>query len=207
MWLDLKSHWDIPSISSQARQSLFLSSLSISLKLFVYMRYRCILSFLLQIFCNCSVGGNTHERTMTLFEMLGCYKWDAKAVLVLSAFATTYGEFWLIMQLYPSNPLAASVALLKQLPHGSSLYKPRLKSLSTLVETIIDVTKCIIKFEGLPRQHIVVENDAIMDAKSLIYITTYWVIRSSLACSSQITDLIALKNMQMHVPSLQSAHS
>lgn len=153
------------------------------------------------------MGGNTHETTMKLFEMLGRYKWDAKAVLVLSAFATSYGEFWLIMQLFLSNPLAASVALLKQFPNDSSLFKPRFKSLSALVKTIIDVTKCIIKFEGLPLQHVVVENDAIMVAKSRIYITTYWVIRSALACSSQITDLIALKNMQVHVPTLQSAHS
>ncbi|KAG5521987.1 hypothetical protein RHGRI_034267 [Rhododendron griersonianum] len=72
-----------------------------------------------QILCKCFVGGNTHETTMRLLEMLEHYKWDAKAVLVLSAFATSYGEFWLIMQLYLSNPLAASVALLKQLPNDS----------------------------------------------------------------------------------------
>lgn len=152
------------------------------------------------------MGWNTHAKTMNLFEMLGNYGWDAKAVLVLSAFATRYAEFWLIMQLYPSHHLAASIALLKQFPNDLSLFKHRFKALSSLVKTIIDVTKCIIKFQGLPLQCVTVENEAIVVAKSQIYVATYWVIRSALTCSSQITDLIALKNVQVHVPSLQSAH-
>lgn len=48
--------------------------------------------------------GDLHERTMILFDLLGNYRWDAKLALILAAFATSYGEFWLIMQLYPHNP-------------------------------------------------------------------------------------------------------
>ncbi|XP_057494097.1 protein SIEVE ELEMENT OCCLUSION C isoform X2 [Actinidia eriantha] len=151
-----------------------------------------------EILCNCSVGGNTHAKTMTLFDMLRNYRWDAKAVLVLSAFSTSYGEFWLVMKLYPSNPLAASIALLKQFPNDLSLLKARFKALTMLVKTIIDVTKCIIKFEGLPMRCVLIDDEAIVASKSQIYMATYWVIRSALICSSHIRDLIAMKNVQVH---------
>ncbi|KAI8016203.1 Protein SIEVE ELEMENT OCCLUSION C [Camellia lanceoleosa] len=87
------------------------------------------------------MGGNPHEKTKVLFEMLGHYKWDAKAVLVLSAFATSYGEFWLIMQLYPCNPLAASIALLKQLPKDLCLLKHPFKVLNVLMKMIVDLIR------------------------------------------------------------------
>jgi hypothetical protein len=44
------------------------------------------------------------------------YSWDEKVVLALAGFAVNYGEFWLVAQLYLTNPLAKAVALLKQLP-------------------------------------------------------------------------------------------
>ena len=107
------------------------------------------------------------------------------------------------MKLYPSNPLAASIALLKQFPNDLSLLKSRFKALTMLVKTIIDVTKCIIKFEGLPVSWVIIDDEAIVASKSQIYMATYWVIRSALICSSNITDLIAMKNVQVHVPSLE----
>ncbi|KAK7847966.1 protein sieve element occlusion c [Quercus suber] len=125
------------------------------------------------------------------------YKWDAKMVIVLAAFATNYGEFWLLRELCPHNPLAVSVAMLKQLPNDLSTLKPRFKALNFLVKNMVDVTKYIIKFEGLPLSH--VELDKEVDVtKSYIYASAYWVTRSALACSSLITDLIAMKPEQVH---------
>ncbi|KAF2307081.1 hypothetical protein GH714_024737 [Hevea brasiliensis] len=141
--------------------------------------------------------GDLHARTMILFDLLGKYRWDAKLALILAAFATSYGEFWLIMQLYPHNPLAVSVAMLKQLPNDLSMLKPRLKALSKLVKTMVAVTKCIIKFEGLPLRYVKLDDEAMAIAKSHIYIAAYWITRSTLACSSQITDLIAMKPEQV----------
>ncbi|THG20824.1 hypothetical protein TEA_016261 [Camellia sinensis var. sinensis] len=158
------------------------------------------------ILFNYSMGGNPHAKTMVLFDMLGHYKWDAKAVLVLSAFATSYGEFWLIMQLYPCNPLATSIALLKQLPKDLCLLKHLFKVLNVLMKTIVDLTKCIIEFEELPVNHVILDCEAIGTTNSQIYMATYWIIRSALICSSQIKDLRAMKNVQVHVPSLQSGH-
>ncbi|XP_052203992.1 protein SIEVE ELEMENT OCCLUSION C [Diospyros lotus] len=151
------------------------------------------------ILYNCSVVGDTHSKTMMLFEMLGSHRWDAKAVLVLAAFVSIYGEFWLVMQLCTSNPLAASVALLKQLPACDlSFLKPRFKALSTLLKAIIDVIRCIINFEGLPVDEVIVEveDEAIGIAKSQIRVAIYWVIRSVLRCSFCVKELTAMENVQ-----------
>ncbi|WCJ38599.1 Protein SIEVE ELEMENT OCCLUSION C [Euphorbia peplus] len=136
---------------------------------------------------------NLHERTMVLFDLLGNYRWDAKMVLILAGFATIYGEFWLLMQLSPSNLLAESVSVLRQFPNDLTMFKPRFKALIILVRTLMDVTKCIIKFESLPFRHVKVDDQAMGAAKSAIYLASYWITRNTLACSSQITDLIARK--------------
>ncbi|KAI7996526.1 Protein SIEVE ELEMENT OCCLUSION C [Camellia lanceoleosa] len=125
-----------------------------------------------------SMGGNPHAKTIVLFDMLGHYKWDGKAVLVLSTFATSY----------------ASIALLKQLPKDLCLLKHLFKVLNVLMKTIVDLTKCIIEFEELPVNHMILDGEAIGTTKS------------ALICSSQIKDLRAMKNVQVHIPSLQYGH-
>lgn len=147
-----------------------------------------------EMMLKCSVDGDLHIKTMVLFDMLGDYTWDAKVVLILAALATSYGECWLIMQMYPHNPLAASVALLKQFPSDLSVLRIRLKALTLLINTMVELTKCIIKFEGLLQKDILLDYRAMALAKSQIYIATYWIFRSSLECSSQITDFITMKH-------------
>lgn len=139
---------------------------------------------------------------MLLFDLLGKYKWDAKVVLVLTSFVESYGEIRLLMQLYSSCPLAISIAMLKQLPTDLSPLKPRFKALSLLVNTMVDVTKCIIKFEKLTLSHVKLDDETKAVTKSQIYVAVYWIIRGILKCSSQITDSTALKSEQVHVPSL-----
>ncbi|KAK6930925.1 Sieve element occlusion, C-terminal [Dillenia turbinata] len=143
-------------------------------------------------------SGNTdiHARVMILFELLGSYRWDAKVVLVLAAFATSYGEFWLILQIYPANKLAASVAVLKHLPRDLKTLKPRFKALMLLVKAMVDVTKSLIKFEYLPLQHIKLDNELLGFTKSVIYTATYWIIRSAFVCASTITELMNMKHDQ-----------
>ncbi|KAJ6898302.1 protein SIEVE ELEMENT OCCLUSION C isoform X1 [Populus alba x Populus x berolinensis] len=136
---------------------------------------------------------NLHTRTMILFDVLGNYRWDVKAVLTLAAFAATFGEFCIIMQEYPYNPLAVSVAMLKHLPLNLWPLKPQFKALSFLVRTMIDVTRCIIKFEGLPFRYAQLDDETMVIAKSCIYVAAYWVTRSTVACTSQIRDLKAMK--------------
>nr|DAD34397.1 TPA_asm: hypothetical protein HUJ06_005037 [Nelumbo nucifera] len=105
----------------------------------------------------CSGGTDAHATALAIFSTLASYSWDAKVVLSLAAFAVNYGEFWLVAQLYPTNPLAKSIALLKQLPdilEHSELLKPRFEGLRNLINAMLDLTKCLIEFKELPTQYI-----------------------------------------------------
>lgn len=144
---------------------------------------------------------------MLLFDLLGNYGWDAKAVLVLAAFAKSYGEFWLLMQLYPRNHLALSVAILKQLPSDLSTFKRLFKALSLLMKTVVDLTNCVIKFECLPLSKVKLDKEAKSITMLNIYSTVYWIIRSILTCSSQIRDLKAMTPLQVHFLSLNSFYN
>ncbi|XP_065006599.1 protein SIEVE ELEMENT OCCLUSION B-like isoform X1 [Musa acuminata AAA Group] len=146
-----------------------------------------------EISCKCSGGGDAHATTMALFNSLANYTWDAKVVIALAAFAVSYGEFWLTAQLHKVNPLAKSVALLKQLPdileHTDAL-KPRFDALSNLIKAMLDVTKCIIQFKELPSEYISPDNPDMDMALAHIPTAVYWTIRSVVACASQIVALI-----------------
>lgn len=148
-----------------------------------------------QLSCKCSGGADAHAATMTILGMLSSHKWEAKVVISLAAFTVNYGEFWLVAQLCPTNPLAKSVALLKQLPdiieHSYSL-KSRFDTINNLIKAILDVTKCIIEFKQLPAQYISEETPPLSLAIAHIPIAAYWTIRSMVVCASQITNLLGM---------------
>lgn len=129
--------------------------------------------------------------------MLSHYSWDAKVVLSLAAFAANYGEFWLVIQLYPTNPLAKSVALLKQMPdiieHGNSL-ESQFEALSKLIKVMLDVTKCVVEFKELPSAYISEDVPPLSSALVHIPTATYWTIRAIVACASQIISLIGMSH-------------
>ncbi|KAE8705503.1 putative Sieve element occlusion e [Hibiscus syriacus] len=152
-----------------------------------------------EMLCKCPGKGDLHTRTMALFDLLGSHRWDAKVALAMAAFATSYGEFSLIMQLRPHIPLAVSVANFKQLPSNMRMLKPQLNALRLLFKTMVDLTKCVIEFEALYIVHVGLNIDNLATMKSKIYVTAYWIIRSTLVCSSQITSLMAMKPEQVHV--------
>ncbi|XP_059657798.1 protein SIEVE ELEMENT OCCLUSION B-like [Cornus florida] len=154
-----------------------------------------------EISCKCSAGGSgggdAHATTVALFNILQSYSWDAKVVIALAAFAVNYGEFWLVAHLYPTNPLAKSVAFLKQLPnildHADSL-KPKFEALTSVINAMLDVTKCIVEFKDLPSQYISPDTPELATATAHIPTAVYWTIRSILACASQIINLLGLSH-------------
>ncbi|XP_021746785.1 protein SIEVE ELEMENT OCCLUSION B-like [Chenopodium quinoa] len=150
-----------------------------------------------EIICKCSGSGDAHTTTLSIFNMVSSYSWDAKVVLALAAFATYYGDFWLIAQLYTVNSLAKSVAILKQLPeimeHPDSL-KPKFEAIGNLIRAMVNVTKCIVEFKELPPQYITADTPVYESADALIPTAAYWIIRSILACASQIAGLISMSN-------------
>ncbi|XP_030542064.1 protein SIEVE ELEMENT OCCLUSION B-like [Rhodamnia argentea] len=145
--------------------------------------------------CKCIGGGDAHGTTLNIFNILSNYTWDAKVVIALAAFSINYGEFWMLAQLYPTNYLAKAVATLKQLPetleHVDTL-KPRFEVLTGLIKAMVDLTKCIIEFKQLPPQYISPDAPELLTATTHIPTAAYWIIRSIVACASQITNLISM---------------
>ncbi|KDP26703.1 hypothetical protein JCGZ_17861 [Jatropha curcas] len=148
-----------------------------------------------EISCKCSGGGDAHATTLSIFNLLSSYSWDAKVVLALAAFAVNYGEFWLVAQLYLTNPLAKAIALLKQLPdilERADALKPKFEALNNLIGATLDVAKCIVEFKELPEQYITPDAPEMLTATAHIPTAVYWTIRSLVACASQIIGLIGM---------------
>ncbi|KAK4762508.1 hypothetical protein SAY86_008276 [Trapa natans] len=145
--------------------------------------------------CKCMSGGDAHATAVNIFHILSNYNWNAKAVLALAALAVNYGEFWLVIQLYPANTLAKGIAALKQLPEileRADALKPKFDALTSLVGAIVKLTKCIIEFSELPSQYISPDTPELAAGIAHIPMATYWIIRSIIACNSQIIGLIGM---------------
>ncbi|KAK7359042.1 hypothetical protein VNO77_00987 [Canavalia gladiata] len=141
-----------------------------------------------EICCKCLGGGDAHSTTMGILGMLSSYSWDAKVVIALAAFATNFGEFWLLAQLYATNRLAKSVAMLKHmnetLEHVDDL-GPKFETVSNLLKAMLDVTNCIVQFHDL-------DTPQMLTATTLIPGAAYWTIRSVVSCASHILGITSL---------------
>ncbi|XP_039034653.1 protein SIEVE ELEMENT OCCLUSION B-like [Hibiscus syriacus] len=140
-----------------------------------------------------SVGEDAHSTTLAVAQIVKGYSWDAKVVLALAAFAMTYGELLLVIQLYATNPLAKGVALLKQLPEvlaRADLLKPKFDMLANLINAMVVVAKCIVEFKELPSKYISPQDPELSSAIADIPSAVYWTIRSTVVCSLQIMNLI-----------------
>ncbi|KAJ6965627.1 protein SIEVE ELEMENT OCCLUSION B [Populus alba x Populus x berolinensis] len=140
-------------------------------------------------------GTDAHATTVSLFNMLTSYSWDAKLVLTLTAFALNYGEFWLLAQIYSSNELAKSMAILRQLPsiiEQSGPLKPRFDAINNLIKVMMDVARCVVEFKDLPPAYISNEVPALSTAMAHIPTAVYWTMRGVVACEAQITSLTTM---------------
>ncbi|RAL47553.1 hypothetical protein DM860_011291 [Cuscuta australis] len=145
--------------------------------------------------CRCSGGGDTNAATMAILNMLSNYQWDAKVVLTLAAFAIAYGEFWLVAQLFATNPLAKSVAILKQVPdiveHALPL-KSCFDAVNNVIRAVVEVTRRIMEFKRLPANYISDDQPPLSVAITHIPTAVYWTIKSIVACSAQLTSLLGI---------------
>lgn len=145
--------------------------------------------------CKCSGGSDAHASTLAILNMLSAYSWEAKVVISLGAFAINFGEFWLVAQLFATNPLAKSIALLKQMPNVIEHYKSlktRFDAINLLIKAMLDVTKCIVTFKNLPREYIHDDEPPKSTAAAHIPTATYWSLKSMVACTSQLTSLLGM---------------
>ncbi|PIA30328.1 hypothetical protein AQUCO_05600038v1 [Aquilegia coerulea] len=143
-----------------------------------------------EVSSKCLDGADAHTTTLSLLNMLSSFSWDAKVVLALAAFAVNYGEFWLLVQLYPTDHLAKSIMLLKQLPDVLE----HNESLRSLVKAMLDLTKCIVELSQLPAHYITPDVSAMSVATTQVPTAAYWTIKSVVACMSHMISLIGFSH-------------
>ncbi|KAK7356609.1 hypothetical protein VNO80_15884 [Phaseolus coccineus] len=134
-----------------------------------------------------------HKTTMTILVKLSNYEWDAKAVLTLAAFAMEYGEFWLLAQHQPTDPIAKSVAFLKRVPvltRPAALQKHRqaIVELNNLVKTTLQVIELIFELEKLTTFG-TKDVPALLPAIEQIPVDVYWAIITIVTIETQIDYL------------------
>ncbi|GMH23911.1 hypothetical protein Nepgr_025754 [Nepenthes gracilis] len=156
--------------------------------------------------CKSLAGGNAHDATLSVLKLLGHFPWEAKVVLTLAAFSFTYGEFWLLAQIYSTNPLANSMARLKQLrlvTDQSGSFKYQFDAVNKLIKAILNVTRCIVEFTELPSTYITEEESTLKATRNYFPIAVYWTIRSIVGAAAQITTLTS--SGQAYLPSITEA--
>ncbi|WOG96410.1 hypothetical protein DCAR_0415745 [Daucus carota subsp. sativus] len=153
-----------------------------------------------EISIKCLSGSDGHVNTVSILQMVSNYPWDAKLGLVLAAFAFSYGEFWLLAQLYSSNQLARSMAILKLVPlimEHSGTFRRRFDALDSLLGSVMDLTRAIIALEELPSMYIAKDVPPLSTAMESVPTAVYWSIRSLIACATFITYLTIMGHEYM----------
>ncbi|GAB2283833.1 hypothetical protein Dimus_018320 [Dionaea muscipula] len=156
--------------------------------------------------CKSWAGSDAHDATLSVLKLLAHFPWEAKAILTLAAFSLTYGEFWLLAQIYSTNPLAKSMALLKQLPlvmEHSGSFKSQFDAINKLIKAILNVARCIVDFKELPSAYITEDEPMLKAVWSYFPLAVYWTIRSTVGAAAHITSLTS--RSQEYLPSATEA--
>lgn len=132
-----------------------------------------------------------HERTLKILTNLKAYSWEATAVLTLAAFASEFGDFWLLVELEKSNHnnLSKSLAILKGAPNLTSTAeilqarKTAVIALNDLIKDTLELTDIIFQLENLS------SNFPIEIAEIPKEIDIYWIMISVIACGSKVAIL------------------
>ncbi|XP_039158455.1 protein SIEVE ELEMENT OCCLUSION B-like [Eucalyptus grandis] len=142
-------------------------------------------------------GGEAHETTLSILQVVAHFPWDAKPVLTLAAFAFNYGQFWLLNQVYSSNQLAKPIAILKQLPvtmESMGALESRLDKLNSLIQAMLEVTGFLADLKELSSAFGSKEVPALSAAMAPVPVVVYWTIRSAVSCASQITNFTSFSH-------------
>ncbi|KAL2942972.1 Protein SIEVE ELEMENT OCCLUSION B [Bienertia sinuspersici] len=142
--------------------------------------------------CKLLSGIDAHNTTLSVLNMLPHFSWEAKVVLTLAAFALTFGDFWLLAQIYSTNALARSMAMIKRLPmvmEHAGAYKNQFEITNNLIRAMLETTRCIVEFGELPTMYISDEDLEVKTAMSHFPIAVYWIVRSAVAAANQITTM------------------
>ncbi|KAL2322224.1 hypothetical protein Fmac_026603 [Flemingia macrophylla] len=129
-----------------------------------------------------------HQTTMLILEQLRDYSWDAKAVIVLAAFAQEYGKFWQLAPI-PRDKLGKSLAELNGL-HSIMENIHHLDNFNSLVKKVMQVVQCIIDWKKLiTAEYNIKDVPSLTDTLHEIPVLAYWAITTLVTCTSHIEFL------------------
>lgn len=138
----------------------------------------------------CTARGEqyAHQTTMLILEQLRDYSWDAKAVIVLAAFALEFGKFWQLAHI-PRDKLGQSLAELNGLQSIMENIQ-HLANFNNLVKKIVQVVKCITDWKKMITvEYNVKDVPSLTDTLHEIPVLAYWTISTLVTCTSHIDFL------------------
>ncbi|KAH1215901.1 Protein SIEVE ELEMENT OCCLUSION B [Glycine max] len=133
----------------------------------------------MQMICTARGEQYAHQTTMLILEQLRDYSWDAKAVIVLGAFALEYGKFWQLAHIPRDIKLGKSLAELNGLQSIMGNVQ-HLANFNSLVQKIEQVVKCITDWKKMITvEYNVKDVPSLTDTLHLIPVLAYWTISTS----------------------------
>ncbi|XP_043725497.1 protein SIEVE ELEMENT OCCLUSION A-like [Telopea speciosissima] len=119
--------------------------------------------------CKCTEEGEEYNSVSPLIKTLSGYSWESKVVLVMAAFAVTYGGFFFLLD--------------------SNKFWKSLETVKTLIEAMVNLTECVISYCKLFYSGKV---PGLIIDQSLLQISVYWTLRSVDACLPHIFGFLGL---------------
>lgn len=138
-------------------------------------------------------AADVHPKTLSFFNTLSKYEWDAKLSLMLAALATIYGDYWVLMQSCSGEQLAKDMVTLLQLKDqvaDSDEHKSWFDELKNLIMSMVDLTEHISKMKPLLlSSHSSADEATIRIGTNTIIVASYWTVRYVVLCTSYIHSL------------------
>ncbi|XP_019167766.1 PREDICTED: protein SIEVE ELEMENT OCCLUSION B-like [Ipomoea nil] len=142
-------------------------------------------------------GDDVQEKTVSLFNMLSSYSWEVKVALILAAYVSSYGEYWLIAHTYrDKDQVAMGMAALLQmsdlLKEDNNKLHTLFQPLHKLLNPILDLCYCIVEVKEFFLSVFASSNTTagFPGLRATVIICCYWIIRSALICTSYMHSLI-----------------
>ncbi|XP_019176667.1 PREDICTED: protein SIEVE ELEMENT OCCLUSION B-like [Ipomoea nil] len=166
-----------------------------------------------EMICGYSNQIDAHNITLSVLKLLANYWWDAKAVITFAAFAEQYGEFGLVVRLYPTDPLAKSVATIKQIPdimesaESLGAVNSKFREVTKLVSKMVEVTNQIVALKEIATEEKLLKvkyrvnvykelaeslSPVTAEQENVIAKASYYVVKAAVTCSLVIFNLLAV---------------
>ncbi|XP_022138395.1 protein SIEVE ELEMENT OCCLUSION B-like [Momordica charantia] len=135
-----------------------------------------------------------HQTTLAIFDILISHPWEAKAILTLAAFATDHGIIWHLNHHSNADPLAKSLATMRQ---STSLKKhlDSIKYRQVVLSPNSLIHSCLLVIKRMNQVRIFSKYDSsetpeLSSALRQIPLFTYWVIHAIVASRTEISSYL-----------------